>query len=236
MGSEQDFWLAQLGGSSRYNRWVVSTFVRHLGPSVLEVGCGTGNFTLLLAESGRRVTAFDLNADYVEQARKRFASASNVQVHCADATTAEWTETFDSVVLLDVLEHIEADTDFLNRLRRALKPDGRLILKVPAGSWLYSPMDQAIGHYRRYDKRSLGEAIRTAEMVPVSMSYFNLPGTLGWWLNGRVLNRTVPPSEHIRLFEYLVPLFRVSESFVPPPFGLSLIAVCKRATHVEAGR
>ena len=232
MGSEQDFWLAQLEGSSRFNRWVISKFSRQLGPSILEVGCGTGNFTILLAESGQRVSAVDVDAGYVEQARKRFASTPNVQVYCADASTAEWTETFDSVVLLDVLEHIEADTDLLNRLRRTLKPGGRLILKVPAGSWLYSPMDRAIGHYRRYDRRSLGVAMRIAGLTPVSMSYFNLPGTLGWWLNGRVLKRTVPPSEQIKLFEYLVPLFRACESLVPPPFGLSLIAICKRATEV----
>jgi SAM-dependent methyltransferase len=233
LGLEQDYWLAQLGGSSRFKRWVVSKFAQHLGPTVLEVGCGTGNFTELLAEFGRRVTGVDINAAYVEQARQRLESLPNVQVRCADATSAEWTETFDSVVLLDVLEHIEADTDFLGRLQQALKPSGRLILKVPAGPWLYGPMDQAIGHHRRYDRPSLGEAIRTAGMVPVSMRYFNLPGTLGWWLNGRVFKRSTPPSEQIKLFEYLVPLFRASEFLVPPPFGLSLIAVCKRAP--EAG-
>ena len=204
-----------------------------MGPSVLEVGCGTGNFTLLLAESGRRVTGVEVNADYVVQARKRLKSWPNVQVMCGDATTAEWTETFDSIVLLDVLEHIETDVDFLGRVRQTLKPGGRLILKVPAGPWLYSPMDRAIGHYRRYDRPSLDKAIQTAGMDVATMRYFNLPGTLGWWLNGRVLKRTIPPSEQISLFESLVPLLRASESLVSPPFGLSLIAVCKRTSDGE---
>ena len=90
-------------------------------------------------------------------------------------------------------------------------------------------MEQAIGHYRRHDKPSPGAVVRAAQMVPLSTIYFNLPGILGWWLNDRVLKRTVPPSEQTRLFEHLVPLFRAGESLVPPPVGLSLIAVCERA-------
>ena len=120
----------------------------------------------------------------------------------------DWGETFDTVVLLDVLEHIERDRDFLIRLRAVMKPDGKLILKVPAGRWLHGPMDDAVGHWRRYDKGSLRETIRAAELSPLEVSYFNMAAMFGWWLNGRILRRTTPPSEQIKLFETLVPIFK----------------------------
>lgn len=227
MGAEQDFWLEHLSGSNRFNRWVFSQFARHLGQSVLEVGCGTGNFTTLIAESGHGVTGIDISADYVKLAQSRLNRFADARVYCDDATTAQWTDTFHSVVLLDVLEHIKNDAEFLNRLSLALKPGGRLIVKVPAGPYLYSPMDEAIGHYRRYDKPSLANTIAAAGLSVVEMSYFNLPGILGWWLNGRILKRKTPPEEQINLFEFFVPLFKAVESVAPPRFGLSLIAVCE---------
>jgi len=224
----QDFWLENLGEADKFNRWVLSCFERHLGPSVLEIGCGSGNFTVLMAGRGHRVTGVDVEPAYVEAARRRVSGFPDTRVSCLDATAEEWPEPFDTVVLLDVLEHIERDAELLSRLRRALKPGGKLILKVPAGSWLLGPMDTAIGHFRRYDKKSLADTMLSVGLAPVEMSYFNMASTLGWWFNGRVLRRTVPPSGEIRLFNSLVPVFRAMESVIAPPFGLSLIAVGER--------
>jgi len=221
----QDFWLSNLSEADRFNRWVLSRFARHLGEDVLEVGCGSGNFTVLMAAAGRRVTGIDIEPAYVEAARRRLAQFPHARVSCGDATAAEWSERFDTVVALDVVEHIEDDRAFLARLAAVLKPGGTLVLKVPAGRWLMSPMDRAVGHFRRYDKRSLAETLRAAGLAPVSLTHFNMPGTLGWWLNGKLLGRTTPPGEQVKAFEALVPLFRAAEAVAPPPFGLSLIGV-----------
>jgi SAM-dependent methyltransferase len=223
--SAQDFWLSSLGAADRFNRWVLSRFERHLGETVLEVGCGSGNFTVLMAARGHKVTGIDIEPDYVETARRRLASFADSSVTCGDATASEWSGRFDTVVALDVLEHIERDREFLERLRGALKPGGKLVLKVPAGHWLMSPMDRAVGHYRRYDRATLAEALRGAGMTPIEMRHFNIPGTLGWWVNGKLLGRTTPPAEQVQKFESLVPLFRAAEAVFPLPIGLSLIAV-----------
>ena len=227
----QDFWLSNLGEAGRFNRWVLSRFARHLGQDVLEVGCGVGNFTVLMAAEGRRVTGIDIEPSYVETARQRLAAFPNANVACGDATSAEWAERFDTVVALDVVEHIADDRAFLARLRAVLKPGGKLVLKVPAGAWLMSPMDRAVGHHRRYDKRSLAETLAAAGLAPVSLTHFNVAGTLGWWLNGRVLRRMTPPGEQVKAFEALVPLFRAAEAIVPPPFGLSLIAIAQNPSR-----
>jgi len=227
----QDFWLSNLGEADRFNRWVLSRFARHLGRDVLEVGCGVGNFTVLMAGEGRRVTGIDIEPGYVETARRRLAAFPNANVACGDATAAEWTERFDTVVALDIVEHIADDRAFLARLSAVLKPGGKLVLKVPAGAWLMSPMDRAVGHHRRYDKRSLAETLAAAGLSPISLTYFNVAGTLGWWLNGRVLRHTTPPVEQVKAFEALVPLFRAVEAITPPPFGLSLIGIAQNPSR-----
>lgn len=229
--SAQDFWLSNLGEAGRFNRWVLSRFARHLGQDVLEVGCGVGNFTVLMAAEGRRVTGIEIDAGYVETARRRLAAFPNASVACGDATSVEWAARFDTVVALDVVEHIADDRAFLARLRAVLKPGGKLVLKVPAGAWLMSPMDRAVGHHRRYDKRRLAETLAAAGLAPVSLTHFNVAGMLGWWLNGRVLRRMTPPGEQVKAFEALVPLFRAAEAIVPPPLGLSLIGIAQNPSR-----
>ena len=224
-GRAQDFWLENLGEAERFNRWVLSRFEHHLGEDVLEVGCGSGTFTVLMAARGHRVTGIDIDPSYVETAKQRVAKFSGCRVACGDATAADWPERFDTVVALDVVEHIEDDHAFLRRLARVLRPGGKLVVKVPAAPSLMSTLDRVVGHHRRYDKASLRETFRDAGLTPLSLSHFNVAGTLGWWLNGKVLKRTTPPGEQVKAFETLVPLFRAAESIVPPPFGLSLIGV-----------
>lgn len=223
----QDFWLATLGDAGRFNRWVFDSIAPCLFGNILEVGCGTGTFTALIASAGHRVTAVDINPSYVATAKARLATQDRVAVLAGDATSMSWDTRFDTVVLLDVLEHIEDDLGFLRRLAGCLAPGGRLVLKVPAGEWLYSPLDTAIGHFRRYSKKSLRRAFAEAGLRRGGERYFNAAGVPGWWLNGRVLKRTTPPQEQIRAFEAIVPLLRAVEA-VARPFGLSIIADAAR--------
>jgi len=221
----QDFWLDKLGVAHRFNAWVFSCFRRYLGRNVLEVGCGSGNFTTLIAADGHKVTGCDLHAPYVEIARARLAAYPEARVLCADATQAEFGGGYDTVVLLDVLEHIEDDVGFLTHLRATLLPGGRIILKVPANRWLFCGMDTAIGHYRRYDKSSLRDKLRAGGFEVVEQLHFNAFAAFGWFLNGKILQRTTPPAEQLAAFERLVPLFRFVEGAGRMPFGISLIAV-----------
>jgi 2-polyprenyl-3-methyl-5-hydroxy-6-metoxy-1,4-benzoquinol methylase len=158
----QAFWLDQLQSATQYNRWIVSQLLPDLGSSILEVGCGTGTFTELLAQTGSPVTAVDCDAAFVAMAQARLQSYANVQICLGDATQMQWQRSFDTVILLDVLEHIEHDRQLLQQLRQSLQPGGRLILKVPALSWLYSSLDRAIGHHRRYSRATLAEVLQQA--------------------------------------------------------------------------
>jgi SAM-dependent methyltransferase len=221
----QDFWLEHLGLASRFNDWVFSCLEPHLGDKVLEVGCGSGNFTVLVAASGRDVTGYDIHAPYVEIARSRLLAYPRARVSCADATQMQVGDQYDTIMLLDVLEHIENDQAFLSHLRGALRPGGRLILKVPAYRWLFCKMDEAVGHYRRYDRTTLSAVLKAAGFDLVEHRPFNAPAIAGWFLNGKILGRTTPPAEQVAAFDRLVPAFRFVEQTGLLPFGVSLISV-----------
>lgn len=230
----QSFWLDHLKSASHYNRWIFSQILPYLGQEILEVGCGNGNFTALLAQQGASVTAVDRNQDYANAAISRLQDHPKVEILVADATQIAWTRHFDTIVLLDVLEHIAADAKLLHQLSHGLRSGGNLIVKVPALNWLYSPMDQAIGHHRRYNKPGLMETFRQATGSDPTFSdpivwYFNAAGIPGWWLNGRLLQRTTPPAEQIGWFDRAVPMLAAIESRVKMPIGLSLFAVATKA-------
>ncbi len=228
---EQAFWLEHLGAADRFTAWVVSEIRPYLGRAILEVGCGTGTFTRHLAGAADRVLALDLDDRFVAAARAALADAPHVRVECADATSTPLARDFDTVVLLDVLEHIADDLGFLRKLHGALRPGGRLVVKVPAIPALYCPMDEAIGHHRRYDRRTLARVLAEAGFALDVSRPFNAAAIGGWWLNGKVLKRTIPPAEQLGAFDRLVPLISRLERLLRPPFGLSLIAA---ATRVEA--
>ena len=149
MGAVQGKWLNQLKAATHYNQWIFSQFRPYLKGSVLEVGCGIGTFTELIAHSCPQVLAVDLNEDYTQQARDRLRHCTNLKIQTVDATQLQANQTFDTIVMLDVLEHIEDDIGVLQQLKQCLEPNGILILKVPAFNALYNSMDEAVGHYRR---------------------------------------------------------------------------------------
>lgn len=232
----QSFWLEQLKSANHYNRWIFSQILPYIGNEILEVGCGTGNFTELLAQPGSRLTAIDLNETYAKTTMHRLKENPGVEVLVADATQMSWLwsqnnsqeKSFDTIILLDVLEHIEDDVALLHQLHQGLRSGGKLIVKVPALNWLYSPMDQAIGHYRRYTQQTLLETFKNAGYVKPVLWFFNAAGIPGWWLNGKILQRTTPPSEQIGWFDRAVPFLEAIESRVPMPIGLSLFAVATK--------
>lgn len=224
----QTFWLENLKTTSNYNSWIFSQVQPWLGNDVLEVGCGNGNFSEFLVHHCQRLVVLDLDETYVNLTQQRLHSYEHVEVLQADATKLHWQQLFDTLIMLDVLEHIEDDVSTLKQLSHCLKPGGKFIVKVPALSSLYTPMDEVIGHHRRYQKETLKATFEQAGFTESHLWYFNLGGIPGWWLNGKVLKRTTPASNQIGLFDKVVPFLKTVESIVKPPVGLSLFAIASK--------
>ena len=134
----------------------------------------------------------------------------------------------DTVLCLNVLEHVDDDRAALRRLHDALIPGGRLILVVPAHQRLYGAIDRAIYHHRRYETDGLVRKLADAGFQVERTQFFNRLGVVGWYVNSVLLKRTKVPGFQLRLQNLLVPVLR-AEAALPLPFGLSLIAVARRS-------
>ncbi len=218
--------LERLAEAPRYNRWMFDRLAHWVGRRVLEIGAGIGNMSHFLAER-ERVVLTDTEPYYLDRLRARFAGRPNVAVRplrlpADDAALRA--ERFDTVVCLNVLEHIEDDRASLRSIRALLQPGGRLLLLVPALRVLYGTLDEALGHFRRYTPAELRAKFGEAGFHMRQLEYFNLAGVPGWWFTGSVLRRRLIPTGALKWYDALVPLFRL-ETLVPWRIGQSLIAI-----------
>jgi glycosyltransferase involved in cell wall biosynthesis len=222
--------LERMGRLSRYNDWIWQSIAPYVGNRVLEVGAGIGNMTRVLY--GRDlIVATDLELPYLHILRNRFARNPTIRVERLDLNSDDClalkSHRFDTVVCLNVLEHIENDEGALQRLYEILAPGGRLVLFVPADQKLFGTMDTQVGHYRRYSRETLARVMESAGFTPEMMTYRNVFGRFGWWLNGRVFKRAHVPGGQSRIFDMLVPILKRVEP-ANPRNGLSLIAVATK--------
>lgn len=223
--------LNQLADLDQYNHWLYEQIAPGLGRRILEVGAGTGNITQFLCAGGRAVLATDVVPSYRRELEGAFGGNPNVRVGSFDLNKAaplEYVaEGFDTVVCLNVLEHIEDDHFALRQMRETLVPGGRLALLVPAHRFLYGEFDRAVGHFRRYGKRELKETLQRAGFRVRALKFFSLAAMLPWFINGRVLRRDYLPPNQADLANRLVPLLKL-EKLIGPPCGISLVAIAEK--------
>jgi glycosyltransferase involved in cell wall biosynthesis len=212
------------------NRWILQQFRGYIGNRVLEAGCGIGNFTELLLDR-QRLVCVDNDPLYVEMANWRLGHLENVITLQRDLSdTAAYsdlkTERVDTIVCLNVLEHIAPDEDVLRAYHDLLEPGGHAIILVPAHMWLYGPCDEALGHVRRYTPTELHTKMQAAGFDVVSMEEFNRMGVIGWYLNKQLGRRDLNPRQ-MRLFEMLLPIAKGMDA-MKLGRGLSLIGVGRK--------
>jgi len=232
-GDDQYLTLKRLRRASRYNDWIYSNIAPHIGNRVMEVGAGTGNFSRYFLRADD-VHLVETNSKYVRLLQSYFSKYPHVQIHNQDLTRGmnESIERalLDTIICLNVLEHVEADEVMLRRFRDYLAPGGKVVLLVPAGPGLYGTLDKAFGHCRRYDQAELAAKIQRAGLRLTDLKHFNALGRVGWYLNAKLLRRTALPSIQLRVFDWLVPLLKLEQRF-HVPFGISLIAVAEKPSN-----
>jgi SAM-dependent methyltransferase len=230
--------LRRMASVAHYNRWIFEELAPFAGRRILEVGCGIGNMTAYFLDSELLVAIDRLQAS-VLLTRRRYQAHENVRVLPGDITDPELPPQLapyelDTVLCVNVLEHIEDDGAALRRMSQVLQPGGRLLLLVPAGGYLYGTLDEALGHYRRYDRAGLATIVQEAGFQPLQVRYMNLAGIPGWWLNSRVLKRRLLPEDQLRWFDRLAPIFIGSERLLrrawDVPAGQSLLCIAQKKT------
>lgn len=223
--------LHQLDKATRFNEWMADAVRPSLGDRVLEIGAGIGNLSAKLCQRDAYY-ASDSDKLYCLHLERRFAGRPSVSVVQLDlsrgADFKPLQGALDTVVCLNVLEHLEDDKGALKNILSALAPGGKLVLLVPHLPWAYGSIDALAGHKRRYTRAGLAALLREAGFADSTISDFNRVSLPAWLWNGKVLKRETFGRVQLKLFDSFVWLFRRVDRFLPWP-GQSLIAVARRA-------
>jgi glycosyltransferase involved in cell wall biosynthesis len=222
--------LHSLERTQRFNRWMADSIAPYVGARVLEIGAGIGNITSWLLPRDFYV-ASDINPHYLDYLRNMALGKPYLNVDRIDledpACFERWRGRFDTVVCLNVLEHVRNPGQSLRNIHDALEPGGRLVLYVPQGQQLYSSLDEVLGHRCRYDREMLGRELREAGFEVNLFQDFNRFAVTGWYLNGKLLKRRDFSRPQLKVFNMLVPVLRKVDPLVPGR-GLGIIAVATR--------
>jgi 2-polyprenyl-3-methyl-5-hydroxy-6-metoxy-1,4-benzoquinol methylase len=223
--------LEAISAAPRFNKWMYQTISRNLSGRILEIGSGIGNISNQFVEDGRSIFLTDIRENYCAYLQRKLGPASPVlgvaQMDIVDpdfeSSFAEHLGTFDSIFALNVVEHIKDDQLAIINCRKLLKPGGRMVILVPAYQGLFNEFDKALEHYRRYNRKNLESLFQTAEMEITRSQYFNLIGIAGWFVSGSLLKKQVIPTGQMKLYNALVPVFRVIDKVIMNSAGLSVI-------------
>src|SRR3954464_5138347 len=228
--------LARLSRAPRFNAWMADTIRPYCGSTVLEIGSGVGNLTRKLLPRDRYV-ASDINPLYLQTLKNLQSDRPYLRSSYCDvtdlATFPKDAEPYDTVICLNVIEHVPDDRVSLRNIATVLADGGRAIVLVPQGQWNYGTLDEVLGHRRRYDEASLRPLAADCGLEVERIVPFNRIGTIAWYLNGKVLRRRIFGLGQIMLLNLLTPLFRMLDGWLPVP-PLSLIAVLRKPASVAA--
>jgi SAM-dependent methyltransferase len=223
--------LESLGTTSHISRWMVDQFDGAIGDRVLEAGSGIGNLTPLLLDRDR-IVALDVDRSYVRRLHHRYGHLENFSViegnlEDPDLFSELEEEELDTVLCVNVLEHLDRPEIAVRGFHRILPPGGKALILVPAHGSLYSAMDKAIEHRQRYEGPELRALLEDAGFEVERLSQFNRLGVVGWSVN-RWIGRTSISRSQVFAFRLMMPLARALERARKLP-GLSWIAVARKA-------
>ena len=208
------------------NYWF-NSIKEHVKGSVLEVGAGIGiNTALMLNNSDQIESIFCVEPDQNLSGQiVKSIKEDNVYVHNGYLADLDSSLRFDTIMYIDVIEHIEDDSREVHVAVKYLKKGGRLIILVPAFNSLYSPFDKAIGHFRRYNKKRLLNSV-PQDLEVVELFYLDSMGVLASLANKYVLKQMYPTKGQIRRWDNLiVPFSKQMDKIVRNSFGKSLVGI-----------
>lgn len=223
--------LEVISEAENFNRWMYETIRPLCSGRILEVGSGIGNISHFFIHDGYDITLSDFENSYFPRLKKKFDNKPNLRgIYLIDFSTQNIEEkfpglagTFDTVFALNVVEHIEDHRQALINANKMLKPGGRVIILVPAFQQLYNSFDEQLGHYRRYTDKSLRNLLEETGFEVVHSQYFNFIAILGWFFSGSVLKKRIIPKGQMKLYNTLVPIWKIVDFFFRRFAGVSVI-------------
>ena len=216
-----------------YFRWQIRQFYPFLGSRIGDVGCGIGNFAGFFKDKDLLYIGFEPEKELAEEFKHSHAGGGvRLSVNgdiCTDEAASEIkANRLDTILCINVLEHIEDDKRALFNIASGISRDGYICIIVPAFMCLYGSLDALDGHYRRYSKKQLFFMVKDLDIDVVKCYYMNFMGALGWFIKGRVFKEKRHGDTNYLIGHLLIPFMSFAERIVKPAFGLSLVMVLRK--------
>jgi len=227
-GSELDIFAHAVNWKSYWSR-LINNYIKG---DVLEVGAGNGNNTeVLYSEKNSRWVSLEPDIELARQLSGRIIgkeNAANIEVINGTIMSIENKEQFDTIIYIDVLEHIEDDKGELSKASRLLNPGGCIIILAPALPLLFSEFDKVIGHFRRYTKKSVRTIVPNNMHVERNM-YLDTIGVLASLANRVLLRQSTPGLKQIKFWDrMIIPFSKLVDRLFFYSYGKSILTVLKK--------
>ena len=214
-----------------YFKWTYGNILNHISGTVLELGCGAGFGIQTYIDKSDKIICVDHDEKLLNKLKVSYGS-EKIETIAANLM-GEWSElshiSAETIIMMDVLEHFENDNLFLKNSSKILSKSGKIIIKVPAQRRLYSQIDQASGHYRRYDPSDLKSLAGSIGMEIKHLKRINPIGALAY--RAKRTNRTtfskIFSPRQLKILNTIIPIIRLGD-FIPFLPGLSIICVLQK--------
>ena len=228
--------LEAMSFAGNYYKWIIEEFKPYIGENVAEIGAGTGNFSRLLIDLPiKSLIAFEPSTNMYPLLKKKLAAANDIEVKTINQFFGnkyqDYHKSFDSVIYVNVLEHIKDDAKELLYVYDTLKKGGYALIFVPALSWLYSDLDKELGHFRRYQKPSLIKVVQDAGFNIIKVKYFDFVGIIPWYVAFVLLKQQIGRGKVSVYDRWVVPVVKKIEDLITPPIGKNLLLIGQKGLY-----
>ena len=218
--------------ANNYYKWIINEIRPYFGDELAEVGAGNGNISeLLLAEQIKRLVAFEPSSNMYPILNDRLKKNNRIETINGyfGEKCGNYENSFDSVIYINALEHIQNDEEELSYVYKSLRKGGHVIIYVPALSFLYSELDRSLGHFRRYHKQELLKLAQEAGFNIIKLKYFDIAGIVPWYITFVLLKQTLNRFNVSLYDRFVVPIMRIVEGLITPPIGKDLILIAQKS-------
>ena len=225
--------LEQMSRAVNYLEYQYEMIKPYLGRRIFEIGTGIGNLTDRILPDAELVVGLEPNKNCYHELSSRYGGKDSLVLinETLEECRIEDLEinNFDTVLCVNVLEHIENDEAAVQAFYKVLVPEGRLLLVVPSPAWAYGVIDRAVGHFRRYSKARIAEIVKKAGFTVEYYRFFNPIGLIGWIVNSKISGRVKQSDKQIYIFDrIIVPIQNFIEKKLKFPVGQSLLLVAAK--------
>ena len=224
-------WLDRMGKLNKYNEWLFSHIKDYLGNSVWEAGAGIGTYSKCMS-GVKFLFLSDVVDGYLKKLNMEFNNFNNVIVERIDLTNEDYRKlqhyNIDTVVCINVLEHVEHDLKAMENIYKVLKNDGRFLFIGPNHPFLYGSLDKYANHFRRYTKKGLTSSLNKIGFKIEKISVVNSLAAFNWFLQSKILKRKIISEEGLEMCEKFIALAKIVDRINPFPIGSNIVVIARK--------